>query len=34
MLSIKENGLTVQCRCSSDPVTQGYDGVASGECLA
>ena len=30
LLSFVGNGVTVQCRRSHDPVTAGYDGVASG----
>lgn len=31
LLSFSGSRVTVQSRCSSDPVTAGYDGVASGE---
>ena len=30
LLSFRDGRLTVQCRCSNDPVTAGYDGAASG----
>lgn len=32
LLSLHNHDLTVQCRCSHDPMTKGYDGVASGTC--
>lgn len=32
LLSLRENRATVQCKRSHDPVTEGYDGVVSGEC--
>lgn len=31
LISFSGNRVTVQCRCSGDPVTAGYDGAASGE---
>lgn len=30
LVRFKENSVTVQSRCSSDPLTRGYDGIASG----
>ena len=30
LLSVRGEELTVQSRCSSDPVTRGYDGIATG----
>ncbi|MBQ9196022.1 MAG: beta-lactamase family protein [Clostridia bacterium] len=30
LLSFRENRVTVQCRCSNNPITEGYDGVATG----
>lgn len=31
LLHFSENRVTVRSRCSGDPVTAGYNGVASGE---
>ena len=30
LLSLRDGTATLQCRCSSDPLTAGYDGIASG----
>ena len=30
LLSFRNSRVTVQCRCSGDPVTKGYDGATSG----
>jgi len=30
LVSLRGGGVTVQSRCSSDPLTAGYDGIASG----
>ena len=33
LLRFREDDVTVQCRCSSDALTRGYDGIASGSRL-